>query len=111
MEPERAQELLARERERIEQALGLHAGGAPQESDERREPGEESSENLYQDELDAGRAADLRRELAAVERAEARLRDGTFGLSVQSGEPIPDGRLEARPTAELTVEEQQQAGG
>ncbi|MFL5864725.1 MAG: TraR/DksA C4-type zinc finger protein [Solirubrobacteraceae bacterium] len=24
-----------------------------------------------------------------------------------SGEPIPDARLEARPTAELTVEEQQ----
>ena len=26
---------------------------------------------------------------------------------IQSGEPIPDARLEARPTAELTVEEQQ----
>jgi RNA polymerase-binding transcription factor DksA len=26
---------------------------------------------------------------------------------VASGEPIPDARLEARPTAELTVEEQQ----
>ena len=106
MEPERARELLARERARIEEALGLHSRGAL-ESDENVEPGEEGSEDLYQDELDAGRRADLQAELAAVERAEARLEAGTYGLSVLSGEPIPDGRLEARPTAELTVEEQQ----
>ncbi|HTU95057.1 MAG TPA: TraR/DksA C4-type zinc finger protein [Solirubrobacteraceae bacterium] len=106
MEPERARELLARERERVEQALGLHSRGA-EESDENVEPGEEDSEDLYQDELDEGRRADLKAELAAVERAEARLEAGTYGLSVLSGEPIPDGRLEARPTAELTVEEQQ----
>jgi DnaK suppressor protein len=106
MDPERARELLARERDRIEQALGLHSGGSL-ESDENVEPGDEGSEDLYQDEMDAGRRADLEGELAAVERAEARLKDGTYGLSVRSGEPIPDGRLEARPTAELTVEEQQ----
>jgi DnaK suppressor protein len=109
MEPERARELLTRERSRIEQALGLHTGGSPEESDQNREPGEEGSENLYQDEMDATRAEDLRQELAAVERAEARLEAGTYGRSILSGDPIPDGRLEARPTAELTVEEQQQA--
>ena len=43
--------------------------------------------------------------LQAVERAEQRLADGTFGLSVRSGKPIPDERLEVAPTAELTVEE------
>jgi DnaK suppressor protein len=106
MDPERARDLLARERDRIEQALGLHSHGAL-ESDENVEPGEEDSEDLYQDELDEGRRNDLQAELAAVERAEARLKDGTYGLSVLSGEPIPDARLEARPTAELTVEEQQ----
>ncbi len=110
MEPERARDLLARERRRIEEALGLHTGGSL-ESDENVEPGDEGSEDLYQDELDAGRAADLRAELAAVERAEKRLAEGTYGLSVLSGEPIPDGRLEARPTAELTVEEQQRQTG
>lgn len=108
MEPERARELLTRERSRIEQALGIHTGGSPLEADENREPGDEGSEDLYQDEMDAGRARELREDLAAVERAEARLAAGTYGLSVLSGEPIPDGRLEARPTAELTVEEQQQ---
>jgi RNA polymerase-binding transcription factor len=106
MDPERARDLLARERDRIEQALGLHTRGSL-ESDENVEPGEEDSENLYQDELDEGRRNDLQADLAAVERAEARLEAGTYGLSLLSGEPIPDARLEARPTAELTVEEQQ----
>lgn len=101
---------MARERRRIEEALGLHTGGSL-ESDENVQPGDEGSEDLYQDELDAGRAADLRADLAAVERAEKRLNEGTYGLSVLSGEPIPDGRLEARPTAELTVEEQQRQTG
>lgn len=110
MEPERARELLARERSRIERALGIHSGERL-ESDQNREPGDEDSPDLYQDELDEGRAEDLRAELAAVERAEARLAAGTYGLSVRSGEPIPEGRLEARPTAELTVEEQQEAEG
>ena len=50
---------------------------------------------------------DLRAELAAVERAEQRLADGKFGLSVESGEPIPDERLEAVPTAERTIAEQE----
>jgi DnaK suppressor protein len=106
MEPERAKELLARERERIESSLRSHSGG-PLEGDEQVEPGDSDDESLYQDELDAGRVRELQDQLAAVERAEQRLRDGTYGISIQSGEPIPDARLEARPTAELTVEEQQ----
>ena len=105
MESERARELLALERERVDQAIAaLHREG-PLEGSERREPGDEGSQDLYQDEFNAGRLEDLRRELAAVERAEERLAAGTYGLSVESGEPIPDGRLEALPTAELTVEE------
>ncbi len=107
MNEDRAKELLAAERERIEQEIAALERGGPEEGDERREPGDYASENLYQDELDAGRAQDLRDRLTAVERAEARLADGSFGLSVRSGEPIPDERLEANPTAELTVEEQE----
>lgn len=107
MEPERAKELLARERARIEQLLRMRSG-EPLEGDDEVEPGDEDDESLYQDELDAGRVRELKDQLAAVERAEQRLRDGTYGLSVLSGEPIPDARLEARPTAEMTVEEQQQ---
>lgn len=105
MDAERARELLARERTRIEQALAVRGEG-PLEGDERVEPGDEGSEDLYQDELDAGRREELQEELAALERAEARLAAGTYGFSVESGERIPDGRLEARPTAERTVEEE-----
>ena len=103
MEPERARELLALERVRIEEAMAGLSQRAPEATED--EPGDEGSENLYQAEYDAGRAGDLAAELAAVERAEARLADGTYGLSVESGEPIPDERLEAIPTAERTVEE------
>lgn len=106
MEPERARQLLAQERERLESALRLHSG-APAEGDRQIAPGETGDEGLYQDEFDEGRRRELESQLAALERAEERLRNGTYGLSVQSGTPIPDGRLEARPTAELTVEEQQ----
>ena len=38
---------------------------------------------------------------------EQRLAEGTYGLSVESGKPIPDGRLELIPWAERTADEQQ----
>jgi DnaK suppressor protein len=110
MDPQRAKELLTAERERIERDLAVGRRGGPEESDERRGPGDFDSEGLYQDELDAGIAEDLKARLVAVERAEERLASGTYGLSVRSGEPIPDERLEANPTAELTVEEATQGG-
>jgi DnaK suppressor protein len=105
MDPERARELLATERARIEKALARLGHQDTGEEADDLDPGNLASD-LYQDELDAGLAEDLRDELAAVERAEARLAAGTYGLSVESGEPIPDERLEAIPTAERTVEEE-----
>ena len=107
MDPQRARELLARERERIETALaGLESEG-PLESDDRVEPGDRDDEDLYQDEIDLSRREELQNDLAGLERAEARLADGTYGRSVESGEPIPEGRLEALPTAERTAEEEE----
>ncbi|MGE5281053.1 MAG: TraR/DksA family transcriptional regulator [Chloroflexota bacterium] len=111
MNPQRAKELLDRERALVEGQIASIEGESPEESDERREPGDEDSEGLYQDELDASRLEDLKERLAAVERAEERLAAGTYGLSVQSGAPIPDERLEAVPTAELTVEESERRRG
>ena len=110
MDPERARELLARERARVEQELATLERLGPLESDERVEPGDVDSEDLYQDELGAGLAEDLRKQLAAVARAEQRLAEGTYGLSIESGKPIPDDRLEALPTAERTIEEQERYG-
>jgi RNA polymerase-binding transcription factor len=106
MDPERARELLAAERERIERGLvGLRHQDTGEEADD-QDPGNLASE-LTQDELDEGLAEGLLRELEAIERAEARLAAGTYGLSVESGKPIPDERLEAIPTAERTAEEEQ----
>jgi DnaK suppressor protein len=105
MDPDRARELLAAERARIERALaGLRHQDTGEEADD-QDPGNLASE-LYLDELDQGRSEDLRRELEAVDRAEARLAAGTYGISVVSGKPIPDERLEAIPTAERLAEEE-----
>jgi DnaK suppressor protein len=100
----RAGELLAAERARIERAL---RGSALEPSDElsTTEMADDASDT-YQSEFDQGRIDNLRGQLAAVERAEQRLRNGTYGRSVESGEPIPDERLEAIPTAERTVAEE-----
>src|SRR5689334_24078534 len=99
MDPERARELLAAERKRIESALARLGHQDTGELTNEQDPSDVASD-LYQDELDEGLADDLREELARVERAEARLAAGTYGLSVESGDPIPDKRLEALPTAE-----------
>ncbi|HKZ15145.1 MAG TPA: hypothetical protein VJL81_15010 [Solirubrobacterales bacterium] len=106
MEEKRAKELVAAERERVEAALASLRGAGRAESNEDAPAGDFNNENLYEDELAAGQEGDLRRRLEAVERAEERLAAGTYGLSVRSGMPIPDGRLEAEPLAELTVDEE-----
>jgi DnaK suppressor protein len=107
LDSDRARELLVAERERIQRELAelVHAdeGKAP-ESEEF--DAANLAPELLQDELAQGLAEDLKKKLAAVDRAEQRLAAGTYGLSILSGEPIPDERLEVVPTAELTVEEE-----
>ena len=105
MDPDRARELLAAERKRVERALAQLGREDTGEPADELDPSNLASE-LYENELDEGLAEDLRERLAAVERAEARLAAGTYGLSIESGRPIPDERLEALPTAERTVEEE-----
>src|SRR5438067_2514343 len=69
MDPERARELLARERARVERELAsLERAGGLDPSD-RSEPGDEGSEDLYEEEVSQGRREELRAELAAVARA------------------------------------------
>jgi RNA polymerase-binding transcription factor len=105
VDADRARELLTAERQRIERALrGLGHTDDGEPADEY--DAANLASDLYQDEFDQGLAQDLRSQLADVERAEQRLAAGTYGLSTESGQPIPDERLEAVPTAELTVEEE-----
>jgi DnaK suppressor protein len=109
MDPERARTLLQAERTRIERALVRAAHQDDAEEADDQDPANLAAD-LYQDEFDEGLRQDLGVQLAAVERAEERLAAGTYGLSVASGAPIPDERLEALPTAELTVEEERAKG-
>ncbi len=105
MDDQRARELVQAERRRITDEL---SGLVLEPVDELSSTDlADDASDLYQEEVDVGRIADLREQLAAVERAEERLREGRYGISVDSGEPIPDERLEAVPTAERTTSEQQ----
>src|SRR4051812_50164428 len=101
MDPERARELLQAERTRIERSLGHAAHEDDAEPGDDTDPGNLASD-LYQDELDEGLREDLEAQLAALERAEARLAAGTYGGLGQSGGPIPDERLRAPPTPRRT---------
>ncbi len=105
MDERRASELLARERARVQEAIAdLHRtdhGAEPDPFD----PGD-AAPDLLESEIEEGLADRLQDELDAIERAEHRLAEGVFGRSVDSGEPIPDARLEAVPWAERTAEEQ-----
>jgi DnaK suppressor protein len=54
------------------------------------------------------RTRDRQRKLIAkIDAALRRIEDGEYGYCEVSGEPIPLGRLEARPTATMTVEAQE----
>jgi DnaK suppressor protein len=106
MDSDRARELLRRERERIERALAGEAHAPETDLATRDQHLGDQGTELYNDELAEGLRQELAAELAAVTRAEERLAAGTYGLSIESGEPIPDDRLEAHPTAERTTEEQ-----
>src|SRR5829696_5021807 len=65
------------------------------------------SEDMFTREMDASIGEQAERRLGEVDRALQKVEEGTYGLSDDSGEPIPSGRLEAVPEAVRTVEEQQ----
>jgi DnaK suppressor protein len=110
MDTDSARELLAQARERVEQALA-HSGSAEDPARADGTTAADAASELATGGVDDAVDASLRDELEAIERAEQRLADGTYGLSVESGEPIPDARIEAVPWVERTVEEQARYDG
>jgi DnaK suppressor protein len=74
-----------------------------------------SGENNYRDhmadqgsatfarELDMTLEGQARESLAQIERALARIDEGTYGVCARCGQDIPDARLEVMPEAELCV--------
>ena len=103
MDPEQAKKRLAEERARIERELKEHT--QPDTSDEPEDSGDEG-DDLEQASKDSAFVEDLERNLQEIARAEQRLEEGTYGKSVISGDPIPDGRLEAIPWADRNVDEE-----
>jgi DnaK suppressor protein len=102
MDAERARARLAEEKSRIKGELEEHRSRA---ADEPEDSGDQANE-LEQASTDSALTEDLRQTLEAIERAEQRLEEGTFGKSVVSGDPIPDGRLEVIPWADRNVDEE-----
>lgn len=78
-----------------------------------REPGdvqfdEESGEGdgiAVERERDLALSAQARDAIDEIDAALARIKDGTYGISVMSGLPIPEERLEAIPHASMRVDE------
>jgi RNA polymerase-binding transcription factor DksA len=107
VDDQRARELLDRERKRIEQELTtLRSDRGDGELSSVDQHTADAGTELFEAERDRSMIERLQQELEAIERAERRLEEGTYGVSVESGEAIPDGRLEAVPWAERTAQEQ-----
>ena len=112
MDPDEARALLTRERQRIESAIAaLHQDITANAGDEDERDIGAGAARMQDEEIDLGLLEQLGSERDAIARAEQRLAAGTYGLSVESGEPIPDQRLALIPWAERTVEEQAKLDG
>jgi DnaK suppressor protein len=111
------QEFVERQRERLvglrEELVRIREGMAADEVDLGEAEGDttpdsgDMSQAMFTREMDASIGEQADRRLGEVDRALQKIEDGTYGLSDDSGEPIPRGRLDAVPEATRTVEEQQ----
>jgi DnaK suppressor protein len=108
MNEERARSLIAAERQRVVDLLAAAHLSALDDEQAEHDVGDDdadAAQPLEHTTVDLAIEAGLDERLAALDRAEQRLSNGTFGLSVESGARIPDERLDADPAAELTVVE------
>jgi len=112
------QEFIARQKQQLQDLRAeikrVHDGleederfRAQEEDDYTQHDSGDMSQSLFTREVDATVEEQVERRLQAIERALQKIEEGTYGLSDDSGEPIPRGRLEAVPEAVRTVEEQQ----
>lgn len=68
---------------------------------------EDDAQRLAQSDVDGAVQAVEQRRLNSIDRALAKIDEGTYGLSDESGDPIPKARLEAIPEAIFTIEEEE----
>jgi DnaK suppressor protein len=112
------EQFVEKQRERLEQLrdeLARIVRGMEEDQRDRAEDEEDytehdsgdMSQSLFTREMDATVEQMAEKRLQSVARALEKIEEGTYGLSDESGEQIPKGRLEAVPEAVYTVEEQQ----
>ena len=111
------QQFVESQRERLlglrDELVRIREGMADDERDLAETEGETTldsgdlSQDMFTREMDASIGEQVERRLGEVDRALRKIEESTYGLSDESGEPIPRGRLEAIPEATRTVEEQQ----
>jgi RNA polymerase-binding protein DksA len=112
-------DLLVRERERLAETIAhLHEENHRSLEDEAGELAGRGSDNHLGDmatvtfdrELDEGLEEGALQTLAQIDRALARLDEGTYGTCERCGKPIGEERLRARPWATLCIDDQRRAG-
>ena len=81
-----------------EQAWQSAAGNEPQDTGD-------DGERLAQFDRDEALLSHNEGRIPAIDRALAKISEGTYGLSDDSGEDIPRARLEAVPESAYTIEE------
>ena len=95
---------LARVRDRLEEdERGLQGG----EDEFTETDSGDMSQSIFDREMDATLEEQTDRRLQEVEKALAKIEEGTYGICEDTGEEISRGRLEAVPEAVRTVEAQQ----
>lgn len=108
---------VARQKERLlelrAELLRIQRGMRGDEQNRSEEQGDatldsgDQSQQMFDREMDASIGEQAGQRLGDVERALEKIEEGSYGISDESGEPIPKGRLEAAPEAVRTVDEQQ----
>lgn len=101
-------ETLQRQARATQASAGREERQLGQEWEEPRDAGDRGTAIAQQDRDDSVERVEAVR-LAEIERALEKIDTGTYGLSDESGEPIPRARLQAKPEALRTVEEEEAA--
>ena len=79
---------------------------AQEEHGDEPEEFEDAAQGMAQNEINQALHDANDQRVSDIERALQKIDEGTYGLSDESGDPIPEARLEAVPEAIFTVEEQ-----
>ena len=78
-----------------------------EEQDTELDSGDEAQQ-MFTREMDASIGEQTERRLEDVDRALEKIEEGSYGVCDDTGDEIPEGRMEAMPEAIRTVEAQQQ---